>query len=150
MEVRTATTQDVDAIIELGTSRDEFQVSAKVVSFWPKNILFDCIKTKNNPIFVAVDNNQIIGFIISNYNPDFKKAVIENIFVKPKFREKSIGEKLLKALLNELKLAGCEYVCTLVQEQSNSATRFYLKNGFNKGITCIWLDLILNDSFKKR
>jgi ribosomal protein S18 acetylase RimI-like enzyme len=149
MEIKPATLKDVDTIIKLGNSVNEFQVSNEVVTFWPKNVLIDCIKDKNNPIFVAKENKQIIGFIIANYNSSFKKAIIENIFVDPNFRGKKIGKLLLDNLLNKLKELGCEYVCSLTQIGNDVAVKFYLENNFNKGINCVWLDKILDKSFKK-
>jgi ribosomal protein S18 acetylase RimI-like enzyme len=149
MKIKTATLGDVDTLVKLGNSVNEFQVSDEVVTFWPKEVLVNCIKSKNNPIFVAIKNKEIIGFIISNYNSYFKKAIIENIFVNPDFRGKEVGKLLLCNLLSELKSLGCEYVCSLTEVENEVAIEFYLKNGFNKGISCVWLDNILNDSFKK-
>ncbi len=148
MDIKTATIEDVDTIIKLGNSVNEFQVSDEVVVFWPKNVLIDCIKNKNNPIFVAKENKQIIGFIVANYNSSFKKAIIENIFVIPNFRGKEVGKLLLDNLLKELKELGCEYVCSLAEIENDIAVKFYINNGFNKGINYVWVDKILNESFK--
>lgn len=149
MEIKTATLEDIDTIVKLGNSVNEFQVSDEVVTFWPKNVLINCIKSKNNPILVASQNKQIVGFIITNYNPSFKKAIIENIFVDPNFRGQEVGKLLLDNLLNKLKELGCEYVCSLIEENSDVAVKFYLNNNFNKGINCVWIDKILDNAFKK-
>jgi GNAT superfamily N-acetyltransferase len=149
MDIQTATLEDIDTIIKLGNSVNEFQVSNEVVTFWPKDVLIDCIKSKNNPIFVTKENKQIIGFIIANYNPSFKKAIIENIFVDPNFRGKDVGKLLLDNLLNKLKELCCEYVCSLPEIENNVAVKFYLNNNFNRGINCVWIDKILDESFKK-
>ena len=125
MEIKPATLEDVDQIINLGKSVSEFQVSDRVVTFWPKKVLIDCIKSKQNPIFVAVEDSQIIGFIIANYNPSFKKTIIENIFVDPDFRGREIGKSLLDSLLNRLKELDCEYVCSLMEIKDESAVQFY-------------------------
>ena len=150
MKIRTATLQDVNEIVNIGNSVNEFQVSEEVVTFWPKSVLIDCIKGKNSPILVAEDNKQIIGFIIANYNPCFKKAVIENIFVKPAYRGQNVAKLLLTSLLKKLVSLKCEYVCSIAEESNNASVGFYIKNGFNKGINCVWLDFILNKSFKKQ
>ncbi|MFO7710670.1 MAG: GNAT family N-acetyltransferase [Candidatus Woesearchaeota archaeon] len=149
MEINTATLEDIDTIIRLGNTVNEFQVSNEVITFWSKNVLVDCIKSANNPILIAKENNQMIGFIIANYNPVFKKAIIENIFVDPDFRGKEVGRLLLDNLISQLKGLGCEYVCSLTEITNDSTVRFYLKNNFNKGIDCVWLDRILSDSFRK-
>lgn len=86
MIIRKAKVGDVDEIWRLGSGAPEFQVSDKVVAFWPKEILIDCIRSSFNPIFVAQDNEKIQGFIILNLNSSLKKAIIENIFVVPERR----------------------------------------------------------------
>ena len=149
MKIRSATLQDINEMMKIGNSANEFQVSDEVITFWPKSVLINCLKNKQNPILIAEKDKQIIGFIIANYNPCFKKAVIENIFVKSEYRGKDVGETLLKHLLEKLTLLKCEYVCSLVEESSNEAIDFYVSNNFDKDINCVWLDLILNKSFKK-
>ena len=150
MRIRTATLQDIKKIDKIGNSVNEFQVSKEVVTFWPESVLSNCIQSKNNPILVAEESKHIIGFIIANYNLCFKKAIIENIFVSPEYRGKNIGESLLKSLLKKLIALKCEYVCSLTEEKNNVAVDFYIKNGFNKGINCVWLDTILGKTFKKK
>lgn len=149
MVIKPAKLEDIDTIIKLGNSVNEFQVSKKVVTFWPKNILVNCIESKNNPILIAKEKNQIVGFIIANYNPCFKKATIENIFVSPNFRGGKVGKLLLDNLIEKLKVLGCEYLCSLTEKDNDKAIKFFLNENFNRGINCIWLDLILNTSFEK-
>ncbi|MFO7806847.1 MAG: GNAT family N-acetyltransferase [Candidatus Moraniibacteriota bacterium] len=149
MDIKDATLKDIDAIIKLGNSVNEFQVSDEVVTFWSKDVLIDCINSKNNPILVAKENKQVIGFVIANYNPSFKKAIIENIFIDSNFRGREIGKLLLGALLDKLKELGCKYVCSFTEIDNKVAVKFFLNNDFNKGINCVWIDKILDGSFKK-
>ena len=146
MIIRQAKPQDADAIIELGNSSADFRVSEGTVNFWPKNILEDCIKSPDNPVLVAEQGEEIAGFVIVNYNPHFKKATIENIFVNQKFRGQGTGKLLIQALLKELKALKCLYACCLIK-QNCPAADFYIKNGFKRGIDCVWLDMVLGDSF---
>lgn len=149
MEIRIATAKDIDAITRLGNSVCEFQVSDEVVTFWPRDVLIDCIENDSSPILVATENERVIGFIVANYNLSFKKAIIENIFVDPSFRDKAVGKSLLDHLLNRLKQLDCKYVCALTQTENDVAVNFFLNNRFSKGINCVWLDKILDESFKK-
>ena len=148
MKVRSATLWDVDAIVKLGKSVNEFQVSDQTVTFWPKNVLRAAIKSKN-PVLIAEEEGREIGFIIANYNPSLKKAIIENIYVNPKYRRQDIGKQLLDHLLIALKKLKCEYVCSLADYTNKAAVEFYVKNGFTKGMHCVWLDTVLGKSFKK-
>jgi len=149
MQVRRATLKDIDEILKIGNYVTEFQVSDEVVTFWPKAVLIDCLKKRINPILVAEENKKIIGFIIVNYNPCFKKAIIENTFVRPEYRGRGVGKELLDTAIKRLKKLGCEYICSLVGEKDSKGITFYIRNGFNKGISCVWLDLIIDKSFKK-
>jgi len=148
--IRTATSKDIDEIVRLGNSVGEFQVSDEAVTFWPKQVLIDCMKNKEAPILVAEENKHIAGFIIANYNPCLKKAIVENIFVKPEYRRKGIGESLLKAVSKNLTRLKCEYICAVVEEDNGAAANLYIKNGFDKGINCVWLDRIIGKSFKTK
>lgn len=145
--IRKAILNDLESIWNLGSNVNEFEVSKETVTFWPKDILELCINS--GAIFVSEGIDEINGFIVVNYNPDFKKAIIENIFVDSKFRGMGIGEDLLMNLLKYLREKGCEYVCSLVEEKDNTGINFYLKNNFNRGINCVWLDLILENDFRK-
>lgn len=110
--------------------------------------MIDCIRN-DNPILVAEDKGIIIGFIIVNYNLYFKKAVIENVFVKFEYRNEGIGKRLLLSLLEILMEIVCEYVCALVEYDNDISLDFYMKNSFNRGINCVWLYKILSDRFDK-
>ena len=145
--IKKAAIDDMNKIWELGSNVNEFQVSDEVATFWPKEILEKCIT--DGSIFVAKDEGVIVGFVISNYNPIFKKAIIENIFVDPGFRGKGVAKKLLASLLSNLRTKGCGYACALIEKTDISGINFYIKNGFNKGINCVWMDQILKSNFKK-
>jgi len=149
MKIRLATTKDLIQILKIGESAKEFKVSKEVINFWPKKILENCIKSKTNFLIVAEESKKIVGFIIINYNLTFKKAIIENIFVKDEFRKKEVAKKMLYLGISKIRKIGCEYICALVNKKDRKSVRFYLNSNFNKGITCIWLDKILGKSFHK-
>ena len=142
MKIRNARLFDANIIFDIGNSVKEFKVSDKASSFWSREILKNCVNSKTDFLLIAEDNKDIIGFIIANYNPNFKKAIIENIFVKPEFKDRDIGKRLLKFLLDKLKKIKCEYVCALVDTNGKPAINFYLKEGFNKGMNCVWFDRV--------
>lgn len=148
--VREARLEDVGNIVKLGDTVNEFQVSDEVVTFWPKHIVEKIVRSKSDFIIVAEERKQIIGFIIANYNPTFGKAIIENIFVQPEYRGKKVSDKLRDFLLNKLKEVGCKYVCALVESDGRDAIASYERYGFNRGIDCVWLDFIIDNSFARK
>jgi ribosomal protein S18 acetylase RimI-like enzyme len=149
MNIRDATLQDINSIINLGKDVKEFDTTKEVVSFWPRHIIENCINSKNDILMIAEENNKLIGFIIIQNSITFKKAVIENIFVHKDYREKGIAQKLLQKSIRKLKELKCEYIATFVKENNIVPTNFYLKNKFNKGEKFIWLDYILSKEFSK-
>lgn len=148
MIIREATIKDINKIHNLGKDVEEFDTTNEVVTFWPKQILKNCVNSTTNFIIIAEDK-EIIGFIIANYNPVFKKAIVENIFVHPDFRGQKVGQKLINSLMEKLEQIKCEYVCILTESNNKNAIEFYQKMGFNRGINCAWLDKVLSDKFSK-
>lgn len=148
--IRKATLKDVDAIHALGENVEEFDTTEEVVVFWPKHIIKNCIESQTDWLLVAEDEGEIIGFIICNNSPVFKKAVIENMFVKPEYRNKGIGKQLLATLLPLIKSTGCEYIALYTESDNKQAIEFYTKNGFNRGKDFAWIDLVLSEEFAKK
>jgi ribosomal protein S18 acetylase RimI-like enzyme len=148
MNIRRANFDDVEAIHELGKSVSEFAVNDETVNFWPKDLLASAVQSEDVLALVA-EEDQIVGFLIVNYNRSLKKALIENIYVKPEERGKGVGDALLNEMFKQLPEMGCEYVATLVPPDAQGAIDLYERSGFSQGETFIWLDKSLNERFEK-
>ena len=142
IQIRKAEQKDIMSIYNMGLNVNEFNTTDTTATFWPQDILKNIINSKHGYIFIAEADKQLVGFIIINYNCIFKKALIENIFVNPDYRQKDIAKKLLSMAKTEIKKVGCEYLCTLV-EPSSSAFTFYLNNNFTPGKEFVWMDKII-------
>lgn len=149
MKIRNAEIKDIDKIHNLGCNVEEFNTTEEVVVFWPKKILENCVKSKTDFILVAENNDEIVGFTIANYSPVFKKATIENVFVRPDSRDQKIGKQLIQELTSKLNKINCEYICILTENNNTCAIGFYEKMGFNRGIDCAWMDKVLSKDFKR-
>lgn len=149
MKIREAKESDINEIYSLGKDVEEFSTTDEVVTFWPKYILENCIKSKTDFLLIAEENNRIAGFTITNYNPTFKKAMLENLYVHPDFRDRKIGRKLLESVIEKLKRIDCEYICGLTETTNKKVIELHLELGFNEGKKYIWLDKILNKKFSK-
>jgi len=143
--IREFTKEDIDVIYELGSNTNDFETAENVVGFCPKSVLKNCVHKNDVLIMVVERPKEIIGFIIANINLSLKKAEIENIFVKKEYRGNGIGSELLKKVIERVKTIGIGNINTL----QNVAVDFYIKNGFTKGEEFYWLDLVLNNEFKK-
>lgn len=151
MIIRDAEEKDIDQIYQIGKSVKEFGDSKDVTTFWPKHVLRSCIKSKTDWLIIAEENDKIFGFVVVNYSPVFKKAVVENVFVSPQHRGRDIGKKLLAEAIKKIQKTGCEYTCVIVQRDNQSAINFYLKNdfkyGFEKNKSFVWLERVLSKKF---
>lgn len=147
IKVRKATLHDIDPVFMLWENIDEFVVTDDVVTFRPKEILKNCVGSELSVFIVAEDVSKVIWFLIVNYNPTFKKSIIENIFVSESYRQQWVGWKMLWLAQDYLMEKWCEYTCTLVEETDEKALRFYQANKFNKGKIFVWLDQVWSKQF---
>lgn len=149
MTIRTAKIDEISMISAIAESIPEFKVSGEAVNFWPEEVILQIIESKYDELLLAEENDEILGFIVCNFNPNFGKAIIENLYVMEEYRGKGIADKLRDQLIVRLRQNGCEYLCTFVESGSDKAIESYQRYGFDRGIDCVWLDIILEDSFRE-
>lgn len=140
-KVIEANLDDVEEIWELGKRIESFLVSLEEATFWPKDVLHDCIINDDVIVNVAKREAEIIGFIIANCNKSLRKAEVENIYVKPEHRNKGVGSSLLGRTVEELSRTQFNNICAL----ENNAIEFYRKSSFKAGNQFTCLDLLLSD-----
>lgn len=94
------------------------------------------LEDKNKPIYVAVENNKILGYAFcifeekgSNIMQDIKTLYIDDLCVSEEARGKKIGSKLYEYVLNIAKENGCYNVTLNVWACNESAKKFYDKCG---------------------
>lgn len=149
IRIREASVEDIDTIHDLGETVSEFSVNDETITFWPQDILAHAIASNDAIVLIAELNQEIVGFIIANLNISLRKAIIENVYVRPENRDVGIGGKLLNELLISLGSTDIEYICTLIPLDTDNASRLYLEAGFSKGESFLWLDMSLSDTFNK-
>ena len=151
MNIRRAVPEDTDIIYELGKTVTEFAVTDNTVTFWPKTVLDNAVRSGDIVMLVAEDDG-VAGFLIAQYSAGLKKAVIENVYVHPDKRGRGMDDLLLKRALEILREMGCEFVSTQVPSGAGaqSAVSLYEENGFRRGEQLfIWLDKSLAASYAK-
>ena len=144
MQIRRATLTDIDGINKLlyevhkvhsDKRPDLFKVGSKKYTNeeLEKNIVDD-----NRPIFVYVDNDDILGyafcvFIKNNSNSltDILTLYIDDLCVDENARGKKVGTSLYNYVLQFAKEAGCYNVTLNVWACNSSALKFYEKCGLS-------------------
>ena len=90
--------------------------------------------------FVAVDNEEILGFILyNNNNDDKKKAYIREIWLKPKAQGKGIGRALVEKIEDLYKKKGIKII-RLVTKRNSNAFGFYKKLNYKKHKELIFME----------
>ena len=154
MQIRRATLTDIDGINQLlyevhkvhsDKRPDLFKVGSKK---YTNEELAKIIVDDNRPIFVYVDNDDILGyafcvFIKNNSNSltDILTLYIDDLCVDENARGKKVGTSLYNYVLQFAKDAGCYNVTLNVWACNNSALKFYEKCGLS--VQKIGMDKIL-------
>lgn len=144
MQIRRATLTDIDGIKKLlyevhkvhsDKRPDLFKVGSKK---YTNEELAKIIVDDNRPIFVYVDNDDILGyafcvFIKNNSNSltDILTLYIDDLCVDENARGKKVGTSLYNYVLQFAKDAGCYNVTLNVWACNNSALKFYEKCGLS-------------------
>ena len=144
MQIRRAKLTDIDGINKLlyevhkvhsDKRPDLFKVGSKK---YTNEELAKIIVDDNRPIFVYVDNDDILGyafcvFIKNNSNSltDILSLYIDDLCVDENARGKRVGTSLYNYVLQFAKEAGCYNVTLNVWACNNSALKFYEKCGLS-------------------
>lgn len=99
--------------------------------------LLEIIKDDSRPVFVAEDNNEVLGYafciitqhINNNILTDIKSLYIDDLCVDENARGKHIGKSLYNFVLDYAKEIGCYNITLNVWSLNESAMKFYEKCG---------------------
>ena len=104
---------------------DEFLDSSIKV----KDYYIDEIKNENNVLFGYFDNDNLVGYIYLKKNNE-SGYKIDALYVRPEFRNREIGTKLLQEGINYLKSKNAEFIDINVLKNNFAAYNLYKKCGF--------------------
>jgi len=83
-----------------------------------------------NTCFVAKYDGKIIGTIMAGN--DGRRGIIYHLMVKPEYRKKGIGTKLLLKAENSLKKEGIRKIIMFVFKDNKIGNIFWEENGYKK------------------
>ncbi|MBN1493957.1 MAG: GNAT family N-acetyltransferase [Candidatus Omnitrophica bacterium] len=129
--IRKFTTDDTEQVRSLIASvmANEFPEQAKS---YPLTDLDDIVKTYCNigeAFFVGCFGDEIIGTVAVK-KEDERSALIRRIFVKPEFRNRRYGLRLLEEAINFCSVVGYQEIIFKTTSNMEKAIQLCLKKGF--------------------
>lgn len=115
-----ASLEDVEQILNI-----EKTLEHKILS---KRSLENSINSEMYRVFVAKNNNEVLGYLILALNIDH--ADLEAIVVKKEHRNKHIATSILNKTIEYCKYIGMNRIMLEVRESNNAAQALYKKHGF--------------------
>ena len=92
---------------------------------------------ENNKLFIAVENNNVLGYIFvkitdPNKNAEiYKEAIIDALYVDEEYRNKGVATSLIEKVKEYSKYMGARKISINVISSNETAKKLYYKLGFN-------------------
>ncbi|MEV7404265.1 GNAT family N-acetyltransferase [Streptomyces sp. NPDC091267] len=134
--LRTATRQDLPAVLALLADEDEVVDPASVVVGEAYEKAFaDVTGDARNEILVLVDGGTVVGCLQATYIPGLgrhgaERALIEAVRIRPDRRGGGLGRELMQRTVERARQRGCALVQLTSNRQRTDAHRFYASLGF--------------------
>lgn len=132
MEIRKIDLHDLDEVFEILNELYENKIKYDIFSKIYKEKLND----KNAYYIVAIEDNKIVGVLISEITHQLhrarKSSFIEDLVVKREYRNRGIGRLLIDDAINYAKQINCEVIELTCYMENEKAHRFYERSGFQK------------------
>lgn len=139
VDVTTATTADVDAVVDLWVdlASDQRAYDSHLLAGANRTAIREAVvrRVVTDDVLLARADRDVVGFAMTTvetgrYEQDVTRGLVENIYVRPAYRGRGIGSSLLDAAEAELKASGADVVALDVLADNDDARRFYRSNGY--------------------
>jgi len=119
--IRKALLSDFDKIVEVESSSFKRP--------YPPTLLLSLLHLHSDMFYVALVDGEVVGYVVGARRRDGSGHVI-SIAVKPEWRRRGIGVKLMEALLDAFKERGLKRALLEVAVSNEEAVAFYKRLGF--------------------
>jgi ribosomal protein S18 acetylase RimI-like enzyme len=138
MEVEPGTVDDADVVADLWVSLadEQAQYGSHVLAERNRRAIRDeaARHAATDRLFVARDDG-VVGFVTfgveeNSYGTDVVKGVVENLYVRPDYRNRGLGSDLLSTAERHLRDCGADVVSLQTMADNEAARRFYRRHGY--------------------
>lgn len=137
--IRECTLDDIDEILRLDGRWAQEDITYEFIAISREEFIAD-LECFPGYFLVAESDEGVVGYINGAVRPNQGVAVIpeqttyleiENIYVKPDFRNRRIGSQLVERLLNIAEQNGIQrLIVSTVSKEMDKVLRFYQSHGF--------------------
>ena len=143
MRIRNATSDDLDAIVELAKLNRQFHTP----TVDGKDALARVLSFKNNVFLVCISDVTVAGFIIGSW--DGARAIIHKISVHPDHRGKGIGRSLVNKSAKMFRDMGAPTLGVTAadgtRDEQNNSIPFWEDLGFKSVAARLMVHFDLNE-----
>lgn len=132
----------VDEVHQLGKSEGAFIIH-QGHPFWTIDQLSYWIRGDQDVLLVAIDNEKVIGFALSQLHRPTGKATIENVCAREDCRGQQIGERLILEVVLRIRDRGATYACLCVNANNKRGISYFERFGFERASDFAWLGKFL-------
>jgi ribosomal protein S18 acetylase RimI-like enzyme len=141
-QIRRATSSDVPAVVELNDGlfhEDAAQRDPLVNLDWAKQYgvehFASMVAGESSTCFVATAGGDVVGYLAARIEPAsaFRPVItadLESIFVKEPYRDRQVGERLVRAFMEWARAAGAQRMIVTAYAANQRAVAFYQRAGF--------------------
>lgn len=143
IEIIRLSTDNVSDLIQLGIKQDEFQCIEEI-DFWSEKELYDWLSSSKDFSIGLFEEQSMIGYCLSHYNPSLNKISLENIYIIKSYRNQGLAKKLLQEIINLYKQAYPNQASllrfvALAQSDNLESINLARSCGFSIGETMVWM-----------
>lgn len=143
MDVKRVTIDDFDKVLEIKLESKEeerkfnpaLRPVKKVIRYY-KEYLRNDLSNKWRAVFIAVVDKKVVGIIVGKIYRTLKVAGYErrgymsNLYVKPRYRRRGIGKKLVEKTIDWLKSKDAKAITLEIHNENKVTINLYHKLGF--------------------
>ncbi len=133
IEIRNGQTSDLEELYFLlnnGKENRDFDEGEEYPKKWIKNLI---LHKKENMVIIAYEDKELVGFLIAHLLKGIRDSILNNIYVKPKYRKKGIASLLLKNYESNAKKRGMKFSAAMSQTENKKIRNFNEKHNYKRG-----------------